>query len=356
MRVRRVCPICRQQVKHVFRIYLNIEPSQSQMARTARPNESSTIVENNVVDLLDSEDEAVAELSGDDHRDSDEEYPDLENLEYSEIEPDIAEIDELQDALVRANRDLNQKNQQIMGLGAQVDRLQADIQAARSRLAASESKAASLLDELEGLSSHFITLQNRMKTQESVTWQLKAENQLLQSELNSLMMKRVAAEYKFTYYSPLLIICSIERILCDLTMEQAIKFGSDLSSMSPNQIKLRMAALVETSKKDRERAGQLESSLKYKTCECEQLERKLAKLKIQLESSENLQPPVIEPSNHTPLIRSPAKEKPKMLSTPILRPPPALKLPSAPPKFASGLKKSFQVPDGTGGSKRQYPF
>lgn len=148
---------------------------------------------------------------------------------------------------------------------------------------------------------------------------------------------------------------SVERILCDLTMEQAISFGMDIEGLNRDQIQLRMAALVETSKKDREHVALVERELKTKSYECEQLERKVTKLKSQLVEMENRQPEPIPPPNQDICIPSNVVKKKVVATQPILKAP-IPKLPTAPSKFSAGVKKSFQISDGLGGTKRSYPF
>lgn len=155
---------------------------------------------------------------------------------------------------------------------------------------------------------------------------------------------------------------SIERVLHDLSLDQAISSAREFLKLSPNELGCRIEALIKASRLDNERADDLERHLNIKYVECEQLERKLAR--FEKESREQV---AFVPETSIRVDNADRKGElatliPKSNSLSIIPPPHSLSsyaaktrpavIPSAPPKFGGIQKKSFQVPDGFGGTKK----
>lgn len=159
--------------------------------------------------------------------------------------------------------------------------------------------------------------------------------------------------------------------MADLTLEQALAYGADLTNLPHEQICLRMLALIQTSKEDRSRLHEAEREAKKILVECEQWRRRARRAESEVAElrEENT---ILNESVHVP---EPPKIKsetisqiPEKLKRPIeevyidrnenvrpqTAPKPLSTVPKPPAKFAAGIKKSFQVPDGLGGFKKPF--
>lgn len=140
---------------------------------------------------------------------------------------------------------------------------------------------------------------------------------------------------------------SLQRILTDLDEESAVQYGHRFRHLSDGDLGFRIEALVRQTKIEQSRSAEMFKSLEMRSTQYEHLERQHRKLNAAFEAK------CEEIENHQCPINT---ERPKLITEPHPRPPliPKAKpvsFPTAPPKFA-GVRKSFQVPDGLGGTKK----
>lgn len=388
--MRRECPVCRQTVKGLIKIFLNLDSSLSQRQaapqtprrpavepvrsvpssppvlgtprrvnppRLARADAAvvnlasdDSTYEENEGQRLDLSDDNSTTIGDDDRIDmeEDDEYPGLERMEYSDIEPDLNHIDELQDQLARAMleiRALIDSNDALRRNANAAAAIHRDLQEqARKALAKAESQ----------IQAHQKT-KHKLSLAEAQIVHLNTGLAASKAEIDSLMMRKIASD--------------IERILADLTVEQAVTFGSDISGLSTEQICLRMASLVRVSKEDRAQLLDAEKKARGRVLECEQLARKLKKAEEELASlreDKRILTEALDENTQRTAHANAAPPKPKL--DPFLRDPfrpappqtvtikPNLSSISAPQKFKTSVKRSFEVPDGTGGSAKKSSF
>lgn len=349
--MKRECPICRQKVRGITRLYMNLAPSMSQRApagtplrsrtqeqsveetqRRANPPRAARNVE--VIDLAgsSSEGEDVILEDTDDATDTDLEYPDLDNLEYSDIEP--AELDVVTDALARSVLEVEALRRQLAGQQFQVGELTSMVRVLQDQVKALQHQNRDLDGKYRTEVDEHNKCKRRVFLEREANTRLEQELETARAEVESLLMRKVATD--------------IERILSDLTIDQAIGFGLDLAGMSQEQICFRMAALIKISKADKEQRCLSEEKLKVKSLELEGLKRKLRKLEDELITLREYTPVEVVPEvkRLKENIPAPANVIPK----------PAVSVPKPPAKFASATKSSFSVPDGTGGLVKKRPF
>lgn len=302
-----------------------------------------------------SDDDDATTIGGDSANEEDddmedEEYPDLERMEYSDIEPDFNQLEELQDHLAHAMlriEALTQSNVNLTRAAAAATGLMHDLQN-QARMHQREAEMALAKAESQE-KAHQKTKQKLSMTERQIE-QLNAGLAMAKAEIDSLMMRKIASD--------------IERILADLTVEQAIAFGSDLAGLEMDEICLRMAALVKVSKEDRVQLLEFEQKARVRTLECEQLTRKLKKAEEELnnlrEEKRALEDALDENVKRSEQVYvPPSRPKAESFVKDPFRPAPlskpTLSSISAPPKFKSAVKRSFEVPDGIGGVSKK-PF
>lgn len=356
MRVRRDCPICRQPVHGVIRIYLNLDPSLSQ-AQPARPTivpptlteaaPTPSALAALVVDLV-SEDESSGEPISTLSSDSSE-YPDLDRIRYSDIEPDLAEVDELQDALARAALELRASLLESQRLQDRLASAERHIDARQAIITELERHLTTTTGRLEQEQREHGRTERRLVLEQGRAEGLEREAEALRAENSSLMMRKVAAD--------------IERILMDLTLEQAVEFGADIDGLPREQVALRMAALVRAGKMDRMQCQETERQLRVRTSECEQQLRRAKRAEEELaqhrEELTQLREDYKQLQEAVPMAPiEPVQKKVKVLQEDFTLPVSKASRPfasiKAPSKFSTA-RSAFEKPDGTGGSSKR-PF
>jgi hypothetical protein len=318
-------------------------------------SDDSTYEENEEQRLELSENDNSTTIGEDDTMDAveDDEYPGLERMEYSDIEPDLNHMDELEDHLARAMleiRALIEANDTLRRNAGATAVIQRELQD-QARMFQLEAQKA--LATAESQTQAHQKTKHKLSLAEAQIGHLNASLVAAKAEIDSLMMRKIASD--------------IERILADLTVEQAIAFGSDVSKLSTEQICLRMA--VRISKEDRAQLLDAEQRARGRVLECEQLARKLKKAEDELASlreDKRMLKEALDENNHKAVHANvpPPKPKPEPFIRDPFRPTPPqivtnkpnLSSISAPQKFKTSVKRSFEVPDGTGGSAKKSPF
>lgn len=369
--MRRDCPICRQPVRSAMRIYLNLDPSMSQRAVATEPSPpppppappTPQVAQSavGVVDLASDSDEAridtAPELSSDSQQSatSDPEYEDLENIRYSDIEPDFDMVEELQIALQVATRQLQDLRTEVRLLRDRLQSAENHVDVRQEVINEMGRQIALKSEELERERRAHDRAKQRYHAEESRANSLLKETEALRVEISALAMKKVAAD--------------IERILADLTVEQSVQFASDIARLPTPQVALRMAALTRSSKLDRAESLEAQKQLKIRSLESENLQRKLKKAEEELVALREENRLALENSATAPV--EPLRVKPRVIHAGFLSeniplaPPvsnsqvkPTINRPfsaiKAPPKFDL-TKRGFEKPDGTGGSSKR-PF
>lgn len=391
LRVRKECPICRQTVKGLVKIFLNLDPTMSQRPVTQTPRMPTIIAteapvpssplqlnlgtprrvnprrqarpDPAVINLASEDDEQRIVFSDGDSttiegdsepdeldEDDDEEYPDLERMEYSDIEPDLNQFDQLQDQLARAMLRIEALIQSNMNLTRAAATATGMINALQTQAQMHQREAEKALAKAESQERAHQKTKQKLSIAEKQIEQLSAGLCMAKAEIDSLMMRKIASD--------------IERILADLTSDQAVAFGSDIAGMSMEEICLRMAGLVLVSKEDRAQLVEMEQKARVRTLECEQLTRKVKKLEEELQNLREEKRLLEEALDENfqraePINVAPPKPKTESFTKDPFRPAPLTKPPlssiSAPSKFKTAIKRSFEVPDGIGGTTKK-PF
>lgn len=132
--------------------------------------------------------------------------------------------------------------------------------------------------------------------------------------------------------------------------EAAVEYGLRFRELSDDvELGYRIGALIRQTKLEQSRSSEMFKSLELRSTQYEQLERQHRKLQAaynaRCEEMDNHKCPVqVEQPKKLQLNKEPILPKPPLTAKPAA-------FPTAPPKFA-GVKKSFQVPDGLGGTKK----
>ncbi len=207
----------------------------------------------------------------------------------------------------------------------------------RDQLSYSQSSHAQATKSLQKEREDFGKFKKNFNLLSSRLSEFKEQVDLLKAENNSLMNRKISSD--------------MERILNELSRDQVEVFARDINGRSHEELASKMATLALVARTERESSDQLKLLLKSRTLEIEDLKRKVRKRDEQLKALQFL--PAEEEEN---AVQPPPK------STPLF---PAIinvakdfsasktSIPKIPPKFASAIKRSFETPDGTGGTKRQ---
>lgn len=129
-----------------------------------------------------------------------------------------------------------------------------------------------------------------------------------------------------------------------------MQYGSRFRHFSDEDLGYRIEALIRQAKLEQARSNDMVKTLELRSTQYEQLERQYRRLQAAFDAK------CEEMDNHK-CIGTEQQPKKLQLEPPMVKPPilfpkaKPISVPSAPAKFA-GAKKSFQVPDGLGGTKK----
>lgn len=228
---------------------------------------------------------------------------------------------------------------------AQLARATTALQAGRADFDALRAKNRALSIATEHLEQTIAALDARLALERQQAAALQRETEHLRAASEALMGRRIAAD--------------IERIMNDLTLDQALAYGLDLGPMAPDQAALTMAGLIRTAKDSQRTASESQAALKAATLEVERLARRARKLEEQLAAAASAcaLPATTDDPPMRPIAIPPPAAKlaiPAAAARPAAPQPRQPPVPRPPAKFAAALKRPFEVPDGTGGTKKPH--